>query len=393
MISSILLGVFALTALIVAGIYFLGIQPARIVEKWSAGLSNGGHFPEKPDVQGLYWLLPVHRELQRVADKISGLKKQVLESKDQKAQDEFLYHCVLASLMEGVLVVDRHGIITLVNAEFINIFQLTQSPLQRTMLEVIRDKKLQALITDALTSGRVQSARITRPNATEVGRPPVMEVSAVPIRTQKEMVNGVIVLFLPPPDRTRILQLMKRHSQRLDNLVNELQLTGAGPGKPLPLKKESIDLRELLEESISVFASKAENSEIKVAWQTTPDTKSLAADASYLQVALVHLLDNLAADLDKVTEIHLMTESGLEDLSIRITFDSASIAQEDLQHAFDAAFISGRNERQIIGSGSGLNLVREIIHLHGGQLTATVLASGHTEIRLKIPYQTAPAYQ
>ncbi len=333
MISSILLGVIVVTALIAAAIYFIGIKPAHLVEKWAAGLSNGGHFPERPVVRGLYWLLPVHRELQRVADKISKLKKQVQEAQDGRSQDEFLFHCVLASLMEGILVVDHHGVITLVNAEFINIFQLTQSPLQRTMLEVIRDKKLQMLITDALTSGRVQSARVTRPNMTEVGRPPAMEVSAVPIRTQKEGVNGVIVLFLPPPDRTRILQSMKRHPQRLDNLVNELMLAGAAQGEPWQLKKENIDLRELLDEVVSVFSSKSENSGIKIGWQAEHELPTVNADSSYLQVALVHLLVNLTSALEPIEDVVISVDTKEAELSIDVLFVGTTMSEQDLQRS------------------------------------------------------------
>lgn len=382
MISSILLGVLALTALIAAGIYFLGVQPARIIEKWAAGLSNGGHFPERPDVKGLYWLLPIHRELQRVADKISGLKKQLLESKDKKTQDEFLYHCVLASLMEGIMVVDRHGVITMVNAEFINIFQLTQSPLQRTMLEVIRDRKLQSLIADALTSGRVQSSRITRPNTTEVGRPPVMEVSAVPIRTQKELVSGVIVLFLPPPDRTRILQLMKRHSLRLDNLVNELMLSGTGQNGKWVLKKEPIDLREFAEEIVSIFASKSDNNGIKATWKVAGDVPPLFADSSYLQLAMIHLLVNLASDLDRATEVNLLIEASAESISIGVTFVGGTISENDFRRALGATSSREESNLRIIGSGPGLSLVREIIELHGGTISVREVTEDRVSIVL-----------
>lgn len=138
-------------------------------------------------------------------------------------------------------------------------FQLTQSPLQRPIAEVVREKKLQGLINDALSTGRVQSARVTRPSTSEVGRPPALEVSAVPIHLQKDKVGGAIVLFLPPPDRTRVIQSMKRHSQRLENLVGELMLSATGGQESFELHKDTISVTELFDEVFASFSSRSES--------------------------------------------------------------------------------------------------------------------------------------
>ncbi len=327
-----------------------------------------------------------------MSDKITNLKEQLSQANIIRSQEEFLYNCILASLIEGILVVDAQGVITLVNAEFINIFQLTQSPLQRPVADVIYDKKLQTLITDALSSGHVHSARIARPQTTmEVGRPPTLEVSAVPIRTQKERTNGVIVLFLPPPDRTRILQSMKRHSQRLDNLVSELMLTSATHGEPWQLKKEQVDLRELLEGVVSVFTSKSESSGIKAGWQAQDGIPLFFADPSYLQVALVHLLVNLAYDFNGVTEVNITAGFDAERIIIRVVFAGGAMQEAELQRAFESPFHPQPSQRQqIVGSASGLSLVREIVNLHGGNLSIRVAQENQTVISIELPRETPP---
>src|SRR5262249_52746426 len=109
--ASFFLGMVIFAALIVAIVYLFVIQPSSIIEKWAAGLSNGGHFPKKADVHGLYWLLPVHRELLGVSEKIENLKKAVSEERAGRSRDEFLQHCILASLIEGILVINGQGIV------------------------------------------------------------------------------------------------------------------------------------------------------------------------------------------------------------------------------------------------------------------------------------------
>lgn len=388
MFSSVILGILVFCILVVAGVYFIGLRPARIMEKWAAGLSNGGHFPKKAVVNGLYWLLPVHREMQAVADKIEDLKRQLEAAKSGNSEDEFLNHCVLASLLEGVLVVDAQGVVTLANAEFIHMFQLNQSPLRRNMSEIIRDRKMQTMIVEAMTVARVQSGRFTRPATTgEVGRPQTIEVSAVPLRFQKDKTGGAIVLFLPPPDRLRIVQDMKRHSQRLNNLVSEVALTRFGKFGAHQLNKEPVDLPQLLKAALSDFASRAGDSAIKTNCHIDENLPPLSADEGLLQVAMAHLLDNLAFDLEAVSDVVVVVRSEDGGVVIQTTFDGGSMSDAQLQRTL-ALPIDLRSPTLPMIGGSSLGLVRGVMELHGGSVEALLADGKKPSVRLCFP---APA--
>ncbi|MEZ0390561.1 MAG: ATP-binding protein, partial [Verrucomicrobium sp.] len=308
----------------------------------------------------------------------------------KREQDEFMQHCILASLMEGILVVDGQGVITLVNAEFIHMFQLTQSPLQRPVDEVVRDKKLQGLISDALSTGRVQSARVTRPSSSEVGRPPALEVSAVPIHLQMNKVGGAIVLFLPPPDRTRVIQSMKRHSQRLENLVGELMLAGPGTQDLLPQKRATVLITELLEDAVASFNSRTENQAIKTSWRVEPDHMAVSGDAGSLEVVLTQLLVNLAADLAPVSEIQIQAQVMDGKAEIAVVFTGGALPEAELQRAFGSPFSRHGDDRlPIIGVGSGLSMVREVITHHAGNISASSTSPTTTTVTLRLPLASA----
>lgn len=386
MMSSLLLAIFILAALAIAGVYFLGIKPGREIEKWAAGLGNGGHFPRKLQINSLHWLGPVHRELQAVADKMDELKAQVASANARREQDEFMQHCILASLMEGILVVDGQGVITLVNAEFIHMFQLTQSPLQRPIAEVVREKKLQGLISDALSTGRVQSARVTRPSTSEVGRPPALEVSAVPIHLQKDKVGGAIVLFLPPPDRTRVIQSMKRHSQRLENLVGELMLSATGGQESFELHKDTISVTELFDEVFASFSSRSESQGVKTTSKVDGDDMTVAGDAASLEVVLLQLLVNLVSDLGQVTELQMQARAKDDFVIMRFVFKGAVLPEVELQRIFGSPFSRAKEDKlPIIGVGSGLNTVREVILLHEGNISAACTGEDETTVTVRLP--------
>jgi nitrogen fixation/metabolism regulation signal transduction histidine kinase len=384
-IPSVILGILVSCVLGGAAIYYQSLRPARLIEKWAAGLSNGGHFPKKPVVNGLYWLLPVHREMQAVSDKIEGLKRQLEEAKSGGSHDEFLKHCVLASLLEGVMVADSGGTITLANVEFIHMFQLNQSPLQRPMSEVIRDKKMQAMILEAMTTSRVQSGRFTRPAATvEVGRPQTIEVSAVPLRLQKDKVGGVIVLFLPPPDRLRIVQDMKRHAQRLNNLVSEVAFTRVGGHDAALLSRQTLDLPGLLNEVLSGFAAKAENHAIKIQRHFGGGPATLNANVDQVQLALMHLLDNLTFDLDSVSEIAVEVQRDHGAVAIQTTFTGGSIPEVQLRRALALPLDLNVPGLPVIG-GASLGLVRAVMERHSGSVEASITDAKQLCVTLRFP--------
>lgn len=384
-IPSVILGLLVFCIMAVAAVYYLSLRPARIIEQWAAGLSNGGHFPKKPIVNGLYWLLPVHREMQAVSDKIEGLKRQVEEAKLSHSEEEFLNHCVLASLLEGVLVMDAHSIITLANAEFIHMFQLNQSPMQRPMSEVIRDTKMQDMIVEALATSRVQSGRFTRPAATvEVGRPQTIEVSAVPLRLQKSKVGGVIVIFLPPPDRLRIVQDMKRHSQRLHNLVSEIAYTRIDGREASPLNKRPVEISELLNWVLAGFAAKAEDNNIKIPRHFEDHSVILQADAEQVKLAMLHLLDNLSFDMDSVSEIALDVRQEEGSIAIQTTFIGGSISETQLRRSLAQPLDPNIPGLPVIG-GASLGLVRAVMERHGGQVKAVITEEKQLHVTLYFP--------
>jgi PAS domain-containing protein len=226
--TTIILSSLIIVAVVVAIFYFAAIGPARIAERWIAALANGEKFPEKPDVGMCYWLYPIHRELQGVANKMERIRAGSDEMQAKLVQVEFMQNYILASLIEGVMVVDENYEITLVNSEFLNLFQLTQSPLRQKVKEVLEDDKLEAMIRAAFKTGQVEAGRITKQfdSSPQGGRPPAFEVSAIPVRVSETRVGAVVVLFLPPPDRTRVVQTLKRHSEKLHRLVSEWTLSG-----------------------------------------------------------------------------------------------------------------------------------------------------------------------
>lgn len=266
-----------LTTLISLGVaagvfYLLVLRPAGQVERWMAAVANEEALPQRPAIGWCFWLHPIHRECLAAGDKIREIRLGTEESRSKLEKVEFLQHFILGSLIEGVMVLDQEHRITLVNSEFLNLFRLVQSPLQSTLIEIMGDDKLDEMVATAFRSGQVVSGRISKVFNSEGGRPPVFEVSVVPVHSSPTTVGSVVVLFLPPPDRPRMVQILKRHGEKLHRLASEWTQRGGAQ-----IQKSVTELAML-----GVALGEVEESEEEEA-ATVPVVESALAEESLRQ--------------------------------------------------------------------------------------------------------------
>src|SRR5207245_9610531 len=91
---------------------------------------------------------------------------------------------------------------------------------------------------------------------------------------------------------SRILGVMKRHSNRLDLLAEDLlilaQLESANPN----LQLDDVNLSSFLGELIRDWEKKLANKQLNVTVDVAPDLPTIRADRGRLQEALYNLLDN-----------------------------------------------------------------------------------------------------
>lgn len=205
--------------------HFTGLMAARITQSWLVRLVNGENLPDDPGVGWRTWLLPVHQEALGLAKKLAVYRSETEGAREKMTELEMTQHFVLGSLIEGIMVVNGQEQITLINSEFLNIYQLQQSPLRQTVREALDEPSLARLIKKVLGTGKVQTDRI-RPQSHIWGRPPSFEVSAIPVRGENNTVTSVVVLFLPPPDRPRMTQILKQHNEKVQRLAEEWTVRG-----------------------------------------------------------------------------------------------------------------------------------------------------------------------
>ena len=210
-----------LAAAIAITFHLAGIKPARIVKNWLARLANGESIPEKPDVGWRFWLHASHYEARSASKKMEEMRQRIQTLEQQLSDSEHMQQCILGSLLEAVMVVNRKLEITVVNSELFNIYQLQQSPLKRTVEDALGDKGLHRMVQETFHTAQVQTERLMPTQPVGRGRVPSFEVSAIPFVEEESGASFVIVVFLPPPDRTRMVQVLKQYGEKVQRLADE----------------------------------------------------------------------------------------------------------------------------------------------------------------------------
>jgi two-component system, chemotaxis family, CheB/CheR fusion protein len=189
--------------------------------------------------------------------------------------------------------------------------------------------------------------------------------------------------------RDKALQIVERQSghmrRLLDDLLDVSRITRGG----IELRKEDIDLKDIVQGAIEALTPLLEEKSAKVVSELGDAPLAVRGDPDRLQQVVVNLISNAARYSPPGIPIRL--ESAVEGdwVVMRIKDEGRGIAPEMLNEIFEL-FVQNEQglDRSAGGLGIGLTVVRKIVELHGGVVEARSDGLGHgSEFVFKLPYQ------
>lgn len=186
--------------------------------------------------------------------------------------------------------------------------------------------------------------------------------------------------------RAEIIAVIKRNSQRLSRLVNDLLLVSKIQGGRFALDKTSIDVSRLTSESVESALVAAKEGGIDLMLRAKP-VPVLEADPDRIS----QLIDNLVSNAVKYTppggQIRVVlddTEAGIE-LSVNNT--GAYIEQAELEQLFEPFFrAANATQNEIPGVGLGLLITKSIVEAHNGEISVESDIADGTTFRVLLPH-------
>ena len=194
-----------------------------------------------------------------------------------------------------------------------------------------------------------------------------------PITSIQVTVEGILDGVIKEEERIHYLTTIGRQTERLNKLVEELDvLTLNAQAQDIADEEvEDVFLDQLLIESMSEFQLQIEQEERDVYIQVKPESAKIKSYYDKLSRILVNLLNNAFKYSEPGTRIEVLAQLTEEELTISVKDEGQGILPEDLEKIFNRLYrVETSRNMKTGGHGLGLAIARELAHQLGGEITA-----------------------
>jgi signal transduction histidine kinase len=171
---------------------------------------------------------------------------------------------------------------------------------------------------------------------------------------------------------SQLLTIAQRSSERILQMVNQLLDISKLESGQLPLKIETINVEELLRQTVARFAPVATESKIALAINIEQDLPPLEADRQLLGRVLYNLLDNALKFTPDgghvVVDARLLPVEAPVALQLSVDDDGPGIPQEAQSLLFEKFQQIPSTEGRRKGTGLGLAFCKLAVEAQGGRI-------------------------
>jgi two-component system phosphate regulon sensor histidine kinase PhoR len=362
-------------------------------------------------------------ELGQVARVLDGSVQELGRRLDELSRDRARLDAILFGMVEGVLVLDAAGRIQLANRAAQSMLRMDTASIGRPYVEVIRHPDIAAQLGTALRGQEVDSREIalTRdPGRTFVARAaPVSRAGgggtvlvlheitdlrradqirrdfvanvSHELRTPLTAIRGYVEALLDDrsdsEDTRRFLEIIARHSERMERLVSDLLRLARLDARQEALDLASCDLQQLFNTVIADVAQTAEAKHQQITTAVDGPGSRVSADPAKLHDVLRNLVENAVHYSPDHAAIRLeaMHQNGV--VRISVSDSGPGIPPEDLSRVFERFYRVDKSRARPGGTGLGLAIVKHLVELHGGHAIAENRPEGGARFVITLPNQ------
>ncbi len=223
------------------------------------------------------------------------------------------------------------------------------------------------------------------------------------IRTPMNGVLGMNELLLKTElreNQRRFAQTAYQSAESLLSIINDiLDFSKIEAGK-LELEEIDFNLRDLVQHVVELFAERAHQKQVEIAYRFGDDVPSVArGDSARLRQVLSNLVNNavkftehgeVVLEINRHTNSSNSTEAGATWLEFRVRDTGVGISNAALGRVFEA-FTQADNSttRRFGGTGLGLSIARSLVELMGGNINVQSEMDRGSLFTVSVPLKNA----
>ena len=205
-----------------------------------------------------------------------------------------------------------------------------------------------------------------------------------PMTTIGGFVEGMIDGTIPADQRDKYLHIIAEETRRLSRMVNRMLDAAKIQSGELILNPAPLDFSEMTTQILLSFEQKIEAKKLEVDCEVG-ERLIVMGDVDHLYRAVYNLVDNAVKFINEGGRLCLRAHPEGAFCAFSISNTGAGISAEDLPHVFDRFYKADRSRSMDkTGAGLGLYIVKNIINLHGGEISVRS-DGGETEFEFTLP--------
>lgn len=214
------------------------------------------------------------------------------------------------------------------------------------------------------------------------------------MRTPLSSIQGSSELIsrfpLTEEKRKQIALLINSESKRLARMVEiflNVERLSAGQ---MELKREPIQIQEMMEQCVERVRPLAERKRISLALAPIAEELQIAGDRELMEYACYNLLTNAVKYSPQGTEVSASARLDNGRVHIAVQDQGIGIDQREVKQIFQKFYRTKKAEESgEAGSGIGLSIVQQIVERHGGEIGVTSQPGEGSRFTLDFPAAAA----
>ena len=320
---------------------------------------------------------------------------------------------ILASINDGLCVLDNDGRIVLCNEGFRKIAQVGPAE-GKYYWEVIRSSKLAEVINGSKGSGRTVVEEIalgdqvfsssispltsddryvvTLRDITEFRRLEKIKKEFVvnvshELKTPLSAIKGFVETMEPSigAENRGYLEIVRRNTERMIAIVDDLLVLARLEDKGTAIEKGRVDIAALATTILKMFEKPAGDKGLVLALEADPALPKISADPYEIERLLINLVDNAVKYTDKGRVLLRLGSDG-KSFTIEVADTGLGIGAEHLPHIFERFYLVDKSRsKKLGGTGLGLSIVKHIVLAHRGTISVKSRPGEGTTFTVSLP--------
>ncbi len=353
-------------------------------------------------------------ELRDLADSVNymigSMEENYLRNSPQKEELDGK----ISSLQEGILVLDKQEKILIANASLQNIINAELSE-GKLYWEALREPKLndlikkvrilkQNVVSEIELNNRIflcsatflsykEEITIVFHDITENKRLEKIKTDFVlnvshELRTPLTSIKGFLETIEPgqlSDENRHFIDIIKRNTNRLINIVNDLLVLSELEEKGLKLQLEDVYLKPLIERVSKIFEQQLTVKGFSIDITAGPDLPVIKGDPFKLEQVFINLIDNALKYMEK-GGITINISAHDNKIVVTVQDTGSGIPSEHLPRIFERFYVVDKSRsKKLGGTGLGLSIVKHIILLHNGVINVESTPDKGTTFTITLP--------